>query len=196
MTDLSTRIASSGGVRAAERPSRPRAFDDSPPPQAWFDPAARPRISIRMQGGKAGYAELRAGWRAARLPDHAALQLALWAGAEIDLELSRNHEFLEEAKRSLDDAALTRAVRASERAADAKVLECLVDVRWDFRSVEGIARSAELTPQQVQAALDRLGGQVRNAVPDATGRDLYTAASRPLTWREKYMRIWHRLATW
>jgi hypothetical protein len=61
-----------------------------------------------------------------------------------------------------------------------RVHEALSDPRWDFRTVDGIARSTGLSEEEVAAILDRYKDEVRQSVvPDRHGRALYTLRSRP-----------------
>ena len=64
-----------------------------------------------------------------------------------------------------------------------RVRAALANPRWDFRTVDGIAKEVHLNPDQVRQVLDSMGSEVRIA----KGRDyrtLYTLKSRPVTARE------------
>ena len=61
-----------------------------------------------------------------------------------------------------------------------RVYEALSDPQWDFRTVEGIARTTGLSGEEVAGVLDRHKGEIRRSmVPDRQGRTLYTLKSRP-----------------
>lgn len=73
----------------------------------------------------------------------------------------------------------------------------LRDPQWSFRTVEGIARSTGLDEAEVRAGLYALGDRVRSPLsPDPSGRELYTAADRKPSRRERYLALRQRLATW
>jgi hypothetical protein len=77
------------------------------------------------------------------------------------------------------------------------VLGALRDTRWDFRTPAGIARSLRLPESTVRKALALLKDAVRRPLAeDGTGRELYAAADRKPSWRERYMKLRQRLATW
>ncbi len=66
----------------------------------------------------------------------------------------------------------------------------LWDLRWDFRTVDGIARELNLDRATVQELLDRHTEVARRSVMnDKEGRSLYTAAGRPPTLRERLERV-------
>ena len=66
-----------------------------------------------------------------------------------------------------------------------KVFEALADSAWDFRTIEGIARSSQLSQQKVEDALAKYPGLVRqSSIPDAKGRTLYTLRSRRMKGKE------------
>lgn len=66
----------------------------------------------------------------------------------------------------------------------------LADPKWDFRTVDGVASSIGTSPEAVEAVLDRHPDLVR-WVPatDDEGRLLLTSASRPISRRERLIRI-------
>ncbi len=77
------------------------------------------------------------------------------------------------------------------------VLAELLNPRWQFRTPSGIARSIGLDEKAVRNALSALGPRVRRPLaPDLTNRDLYTAAVRKPSWRERYLALKARLGTW
>ena len=66
-----------------------------------------------------------------------------------------------------------------------KVLQVLGDPAWDFRTLEGIVRTTQLSTQEVQDLLDSHKDVVRcTATWDNPGRLLYTLRSRRRAWRE------------
>jgi len=66
-----------------------------------------------------------------------------------------------------------------------RINKALADPRWDFRTIPGLAKAANLSEQEVQALLEAHSDQVRqSAVPDRHGRALYTLRSRPKKVRE------------
>ncbi len=68
-----------------------------------------------------------------------------------------------------------------------KVFEALDDPRWDFRTVQGLAKSTELPEHIVCDVLQRYPQFVRRSpVPDAQGRGLYTLVSKGGGFREWY----------
>jgi len=68
-----------------------------------------------------------------------------------------------------------------------QVFQALDDPRWDFRTVEGLAKSADLPEQIVCDVLNRYPQLVRRSpVPDAQGRELYTLVSKGGGFREWY----------
>jgi hypothetical protein len=80
---------------------------------------------------------------------------------------------------------------------DGSVLAELADPRWEFRTVEGLASALGVSETDVEAALVRLGDSVREPVtPDGSGRRLFTIAERRPSWRERYLHLRARLATW
>lgn len=77
------------------------------------------------------------------------------------------------------------------------VRNALADRQWQFRTPEGIARSTGRELSEVQRTLRALGDQVRRpTVPDKSGRDLYTLASRSPSWKERYWTFVNAIATW
>lgn len=76
-----------------------------------------------------------------------------------------------------------------------RVLRALQDPRWDFRTIPGIAREANLTEDEVAQALAELGEQIRRSdVPDPSGRALFTLKSRPMPALESLARLRNFLA--
>ncbi len=75
-----------------------------------------------------------------------------------------------------------RAVSDSEAR---QVLEALGDPQWDFRTIEGLARSTGLSEGRVEDILHQYHPFIRqSAVLDRRGRGLYTLASRRPKFRE------------
>jgi hypothetical protein len=70
---------------------------------------------------------------------------------------------------------------------DRLVLDSLADEKWDFRTIEGIAKETGLPKEEVLQTLDRLlpWGVRRSPVRDARGRSLYTLQSRKMKTPEK-----------
>lgn len=57
---------------------------------------------------------------------------------------------------------------------EVKVFEALSDIKWDFRTVEGIARESGLSPDRVQDILSRRRDLIElSSLPDRRGRSLY-----------------------
>ena len=68
---------------------------------------------------------------------------------------------------------------------DRKVFDALADPAWDFRTIEGIVRSSQLSQQKVKDALAKYPGLVRqSSIPDTNGRTLYTLRSRGIKRKE------------
>jgi hypothetical protein len=68
---------------------------------------------------------------------------------------------------------------------DRKVFEALADPSWDFRTVEGVARSTGLSLGEVESVLVKYPDLIRrSAIPDREGRDLYTLASTAVKAKE------------
>lgn len=69
---------------------------------------------------------------------------------------------------------------------DRAVFEALADEDFDFRTLQGLVDVTGLSPDRVQAALERHSDLVRlSAVPGPNGEALYTLSSRPVTTREQ-----------
>jgi hypothetical protein len=87
------------------------------------------------------------------------------------------------AKLTTTDAKLTTATEST--AATQLVLKALSDPRYDFRTIDGIAKTSKLCTEEVNGAIKNLGDKVRVAnVTDAHGNLLYTLSSRPKKIRE------------
>ena len=77
------------------------------------------------------------------------------------------------------------------------VRAALIDPRWEFRTVEGIARDTGLAEVEVRLVLQLLGNEVRRPLsPDSEDRELYTLASRRPSLKERYNRFRSQIATW
>lgn len=84
-------------------------------------------------------------------------------------------------------SAHTTAGTGTSSGSEERVLQALADERWDFRKIDGIARSTGLSATAVAETLTKLGDRVRcSYVPDAQGRPLYTLASRQPKLREQW----------
>ena len=82
------------------------------------------------------------------------------------------------------DAAMDAvAERQTEMDAWEKVRAALANPRWDFRTVDGIAKETKLHADQVRQILDSMDSEVRIA-EGRNHRVLYTLKSRPVTVRE------------
>jgi hypothetical protein len=67
-----------------------------------------------------------------------------------------------------------------------KVFEALSNPKWDFRTIEGIRKSTNLSEAQVVSVLHKYPNLVRkSAVPDKYGNTLYTLKSKPVGTQEK-----------
>jgi len=69
-----------------------------------------------------------------------------------------------------------------EKVTDAKeraIFTALADPLWDFRTVQGIARSAGVEEREVESVLAKYPTLVRvSPIPDSLGRELYALRSR------------------
>lgn len=60
-----------------------------------------------------------------------------------------------------------------------RIEAALSDPKWDFRTIPGLAKAANLSDEEVQVLLEAHPDRVRqSAVPDQHGRALYTLQSR------------------
>ena len=60
-----------------------------------------------------------------------------------------------------------------------KIIDALKDLRWDYRTIDGIARDTKLTPEQVKSFLESRKDIVwKSSIPDKLGRDLFTLNER------------------
>ena len=67
-----------------------------------------------------------------------------------------------------------------------KVFEALSNPKWDFRTIEGICKSTNLSEPQVMTVLREYPDLVRtSAMPDKYGNTLYTLKSNPIGTQEK-----------
>jgi hypothetical protein len=67
----------------------------------------------------------------------------------------------------------------SDADAVAKVVDSLTDPRWDFRTLEGIAKESGLAPETVREVLAAHPDLFANSpVPDEHGRELYRLRER------------------
>ena len=66
------------------------------------------------------------------------------------------------------------------------VFDALANPKWDFRTVDGIAKETHLSTDEVKQALVTLKNLVRKSlVPDRSGRALYTLSVKPVPASEK-----------
>jgi len=79
---------------------------------------------------------------------------------------------------------LVKVVHEDEKA----VLDALADLAWDFRTIDGTAKTTGLAEEQVESILSKYQGSVvrESAVPDRKGRQLFTLGTRPLTMDERW----------
>lgn len=67
------------------------------------------------------------------------------------------------------------------------IQNALADKRWDFRTIEGIARDTGLDESTVREVLEMHTGEVRRSlVPDSKGRTLYTLRKRGKSLQEMF----------
>lgn len=90
-----------------------------------------------------------------------------------------------------DDDVLITALAApilDTEAADEAVMVALADPEWEFRTVEGIARTTGLDIPTVRHVLRKRAAHIRGPlVPDPAGRELYTLESRKISLKERYL---------
>ena len=73
-----------------------------------------------------------------------------------------------------------------------KILKALHDEKWEYRTVEGIAKETALSADVVTQFLESRKDLVwKSAIPDKKGRDLYTVQSRHSQSKE----FWRNLST-
>jgi hypothetical protein len=66
-----------------------------------------------------------------------------------------------------------------------RIREALADQKWDFRTVQGIAKETGIPASDVEQMLKLHASHIRIAVvPDESGHLLYTDATRPMKLRE------------
>jgi|ERR1035437_8922026 hypothetical protein len=66
------------------------------------------------------------------------------------------------------------------------VLQALADEKWDFRTIDGLAKETELAPEQIRRILQSYPELVRRSpVRDRLGRSIYTLKSRKMKGQEK-----------
>lgn len=75
-----------------------------------------------------------------------------------------------------------------------KVCEALSDARWDFRTIEGIARESELPVDQVQHVLDERKDVFRRSYLTHDGAPLYALRDKRETLRERLAEVRNFLA--
>jgi len=65
-------------------------------------------------------------------------------------------------------------------AKERRVFEVLADAKFDFRTIEGIARRSGLAANEVREIIIKYFNLVRKSpIPDRKGRDLYTLQDKP-----------------
>ena len=64
-----------------------------------------------------------------------------------------------------------------------RVHSALEDPKWDFRTVEGIARDTGLEPERVKRLLDQHRSEIRQRM-SRDRRIIYTLKSRPMKMRD------------
>jgi hypothetical protein len=66
-----------------------------------------------------------------------------------------------------------------------QIFDVLSDFRWDFWTVEAIAKETGLSLDEVKKTIDSNQENIRkSSVPDRKGRDLYTLSSKPMKIQE------------
>ena len=65
-----------------------------------------------------------------------------------------------------------------------KILGALNNPKWDFRTVEGIAKETSLSPEVIQKQLDEHESEVRSFLWKGKQRTVYRSRSRGRTLRE------------
>ena len=61
---------------------------------------------------------------------------------------------------------------------EVRVFKTLTDERWQLRTIHGIARDAELSPDRVQGIIDKHAPLIREAnIPDSAGNRLLRCGS-------------------
>jgi hypothetical protein len=87
------------------------------------------------------------------------------------------------------------SVTAVDDAAVESVFDAVADERWDFRTVDGIARETTLDPELIRHILDTRTDLFRRSfVNTEGGKTLYTLANRPEKLRERLAEIQQYLA--
>lgn len=85
----------------------------------------------------------------------------------------------------LDDESVPYSGSPGSDAEWHTVRQALANDKWDFRTVDGIARETGIAADRVLEILESHPGEVRKSmVPDNKGRVLYTLQSRSKSFRE------------
>jgi hypothetical protein len=129
--------------------------------------------------------------------------LAAWLDQEIGVVLIENQRVMAPHTNigrgvGMIDAYLKTALRGRRgKSIDSAVMQCLLDPKWELRSVRGIVNDTGIPPKLVETSIARLGANVRvSRVKDDAGEALYSAASRRASWRERLLALKRQLATW
>ena len=73
-----------------------------------------------------------------------------------------------------------------------KIIKALSDKRWDYRTVDGIAKETDIPVENVMAFLESRKDIVwKSSFPDRLGRELYTLKDR----RPQSKYFWHNIFT-
>ena len=71
-----------------------------------------------------------------------------------------------------------------------RVFKELADPKYDFRTVQGIARTSRLTTVEVEFVIDKYPDLIRRSpVPDKQGNELFTLKEKPESATETYPAI-------
>lgn len=66
-----------------------------------------------------------------------------------------------------------------------KIFEALSESKWDFRTIDGLAKSTKLSTPEVISIIEKNGNLIRkSSIPDANGRDLYTLKEKNIKKKE------------
>jgi len=69
-------------------------------------------------------------------------------------------------------------------------IEALNNPKWEFRTIEGLAEDLDVSPEAVESILDDYPELVRwLPATDSEGRRLLVSARRPMTWKERLLRL-------
>lgn len=86
--------------------------------------------------------------------------------------------------------AIAKEKLKRKHSANDQVLVALSDSRYEFRTIDGIAKATGLHHDEVMDSIKSLGDKVRiSDVTDSKGQLLYTLASRSKTLRERVSEV-------